>query len=304
MIAAIASALFLALTPQDPPAASPPAGPTGQDAVLADIVVDGRRLEEASRTFIEQVGAPPPGTRGGRWNSDICLSVSGMQPQFAQLMIDRISVTALEAGVDLKGPGCRPNVIIMATNDGAALATRMVDEAGLGFQPSISATNLGRAALRRFRTSDAPVRWWHVTMPVMADTGQLAIGLRGEAPPTVTVRDASRLRSNVRYDIGWVIIVVDMSRTGTATFGALSDYVAMVALTQADATADLGGEDTILNLFQPDAAVTGLTALDRDYLTALYSARTDRANAGQQVNDLVDRLVSVRRAGEETPPSD
>ncbi|MBU4136675.1 MAG: hypothetical protein KJ690_09700, partial [Alphaproteobacteria bacterium] len=81
MFAALASALVLASAPQDgPPAAPAQEQPAGQ---LDDVLVDGRRLEDAARAFIEEVGAPPPGTRPGRWNSEICVSVTGMQPRFA-----------------------------------------------------------------------------------------------------------------------------------------------------------------------------------------------------------------------------
>lgn len=292
--------------------------PAGQDPVrqdpqtsteLADVVVEGRRIEAAARAYIEEIGAPPPGTRPGRWNEDICISVTGMQRRFAQFMIDRIAIAALEAGVEVSGPGCRPNVVIMATDDGPSLADHLVDEVGLAFRPSVSGTNLGRDALNHFRTADVPVRWWHVTMPVEPDSGQVATALRGQEPPGITVRDASRLRSNIRYDIAWAIIIVDMSKTGGAPFGALADYVAMAALTQLDPFADMSSEDTVINLFRADSTVTGLTPWDKDYLAALYSSLTNRATDRMQVNDIVKRLTRARTdsqtAGTEdeaTPP--
>lgn len=296
MWSVLLSSLALTLAPQTAP---PAPGVAGQDAGrLADIIVDGRRMEEAARSFIEEIGAPPPGTRPGRWNSEICVSVTGMQARYARYLIDRVAIAALDAGVDVSGPGCKPNVIILATSDGPALASHLVDEVGLGFRPSVSSTNLGRRALQHFRASDAPVRWWHVTMPVEPDSGQVAIALRGQDAPAVTVRDVSRLRSNVRYDIGWAIIIVDMSRTGGAPFGAVADYVALAALTQLDPFADMSGEDTILNLFREDHAVTGLTDWDKDYLAALYSSRTNRATDRQQINDMVTRLTQVRGEAE------
>lgn len=295
MWSGLVSALFLA------------AAPAGQQAVqsvpqdsaqLEDIVIDGRRIEAAARAFVEEIGAPPAGTRPGRWNGDICMSVTGMQPRYAQYLIDRVAIAALDAGVEVSGPGCRPNVIIMATDDGPGLADELVDKVGLGFRPSVSGTNLGRRALDHFRTADVPVRWWHVTMPVEPASGQVAIALRGQEPPAITVRDASRLRSNIRYDLAWAIIIVDMSQTGDASFGALADYVAMAALTQLDPFADMSGENTVINLFRPDSTVSGLTSWDKAYLAALYSARTDRATEGQQVNDLVTRLTQVRGEAE------
>ena len=60
-----------------------------------------------------------------------------MQPRFAQFIIDRIAAIAFEAGTDFGGPECRPNVVVLATTDGPALAQRLVREAGLGFRPAM-----------------------------------------------------------------------------------------------------------------------------------------------------------------------
>lgn len=232
-----------------------------------------------------------------------------MQSRFAQFVIDRFAVNAFDGGTDVGGPGCRPNVLLLATTDGSALAHRLVREAGLGFRPAMGHTNLDRKALRRFQTFDAPVRWWNVVMPVTTDTGDIATRLRGEDiidPHTngeafaLRVRDASRIRSTIQYDMAWTIIIVDMSKTGSVPFGALADYISMVALAQVDAEADLAGQSTILNLFDAPDVVGGLTDWDKDYLAALYAAPNDRSSAEQQENGVVRTLVRERRARETT----
>lgn len=261
---------------------------------LGDVIVEARRLEDLARAFLDDVNAPPPGTRTARWNTELCISVSNMQPRFAQFVIDRIARTALDVGVDVGGPGCRPNVVIVATDDGAATADRLVRGAGFGFRPTISGSNLGQVALRQFRTSDAPVRWWHVTLPVMADTGQLANALRGDVPPTVVIRRGSRLVSDVRYDLALAIVVIDMSKTGEVPMGLLADYSAMVVLSQIDPSVGTRQQATILNLFN-EAGVDGFSDWDRDYMSALYSADADRAKASQQRSSIVSALADERR---------
>lgn len=314
MWAAVFTSLALAASaqgvPQTPGAAEP------ETSRLADVIVDGRRLEEAARAFVEEIGAPPPGTRPGRWNSEMCISVTGMQQRYAEYLIDRVAAVALDAGVEVMGPGCRPNVIILATDDGPALASQLV-QARMGFRPADSSTNLTRTALNHFATSDAPVRWWHVTMPIEPDSGRAVADFRGSdgppdsiSAPIFRVRDASLVRSNIRYDIAWAIIVVDMSRTGGAPFGVLADYVALASLTQLDPFADMSREDTILNLFRDGSAVTGLTDWDKAYLAALYTSLTNRATDRQQVNDIVRRLTrgrgeaELRRQAEERADND
>lgn len=281
-------------------------------AELESILVEGRRLEEAARAYAQEVGEPPRGTRLARWNRPVCVSVSNMQPRFAQFMIDRISANALDAGADIGGPGCRPNVIILATTDGPVLAKKLVREAGLGFRPAIQHTNLTRDALSEFQNAASPVRWWNVVMPVTADTGDIATVLQGDSVLVegtvdeyrlLRVRDSSRIRSNIRYDMAWTIVIIDMGKTGGAPFGVLADYVSMVSLAQIDPDADLSGQSTVMNLFRSSGPIDGLSQWDKDYLAALYTAPNDRVSASQQEKGVIRSMVRERqeREGEATP---
>lgn len=300
---ALASSVVLLVSPpQDAPEPTP-----GQvsSTELESIVVHARRVEEAARAYVEQIGEPPRGTHLARWNDPVCISMTNMQPQFAQFVIDRIAVNALEAGAEVGEPGCRPNVIIFATMDGPGLARRLVDEAGLGFRPAINHTNLTRDELDYFQNSDAPVRWWNVVMPVIKDTGEIAIALRGESildgsqrHRVTPVRDGSRLRSNVRYSMAWTIIIIDMSRTDGAPFGLLADYVSMVSLAQVDPQADHSDQSTVMNLFRAPESVDGLSQWDRDFLAAVYAAPADRMDSRQQENAIIRSFVQQRRERE------
>lgn len=295
IIAALASVALLSATPQAA-TQTPPADVSATE--LNDIIVEGRRIEEAARSYIQEVGEPPRGTRLARWNQPVCVSMTNMQPRFAQFVIDRIAANALDAGADVGGPGCKPNVIILATTDGPALAKKLVKEVGLGFRPAINHTNLTRDALDDFQNSNAPVRWWNVVMPVTTDTGDIAITLRGDEVRQVTVRDGSRIRSNVRYDMAWTIVIVDMSKTTGAPFGLLADYVSMVSLAQVDPSADLSGQSTIMNLFTNPNGSEGLTQWDKDYLAALYAAPSDRASDRRQEDAVARALIQQRRVRE------
>ena len=292
----LSAALVFALLLTLPQAAPQP--PQSATAELDAIIVEGRRIEEAARAYIEEVGEPPRGTRLARWNRPVCISISNMQPRFAQFVIDRIAANVLDAGADVGEPGCKPNVIILATTDGPALAEKLVKEVGLGFRPAINHTNLSRDALADFQNSDAPVRWWNVTMPVTADTGEVAITLKGDEPRQVTVRDGSRIRSNIRYDMAWTIVIIDMSKTGGVPFGTLADYVSMVSLAQIDPDADLSGQSTVMNLFRSPAEIDGLSQWDKDYLAALYAAPSDRANGDRQEAAVAHSLIQQRRQRE------
>jgi len=277
-------------------------------AEVDPVTVEGRRLGAQVQSFIEEVAAPPPGRRLARWSGEICVGVSNMDARYAQVMIDRVASTAIDLGLDMAGPGCKPHVMIVAAADADNLAQAMVADDGHGFRPGRSATDAGENALRHFQTTDAPVRWWHVSLPVLVDTGEVAMALDGEIqvgrvqgveggllPFFVKVRDASRARSNTREDLARVVIIIDTTRVGGISFSALSDYVAMVALAQVKLDADVSAHDTVLNLFAQGAdRPGGMTQWDRDYLKSLYTARGDRRRSTQQRTDILRGMTGER----------
>jgi len=96
--------------------------------------------------------------------------------------------------------------------------------------------------------------------------------------------------------MAWTIVIVDMSKTEAAPFGALADYISMVSLAQIDPDGDLSGQSTILNLFDAPDMAGGLTQWDKDYLAALYTASDDPVSASQQENGVVRALLLERLA--------
>ncbi len=297
MIVSMLAGLVLAgsAQAQSPTAQAAPTqeAPSAQtDAELGDIDVTGyRSVREQAEAFVEEVAEAPRGRGLARWDREVCVGAAYMSPRYAQFMIDRVAAHALELGLEVGGPDCRPNIMIVASADPDRLARELVEDDPYAYRPSMGPTDLGRRALSEFQTTDAPVRWWHVSLPVMKDSGEIAVRLRGEDARFVNVHDASRLRSNVREDLARVLIVIDANRIPEVQFGALSDYVAMVALAQIDPDVDPAGWDTVLNLFNPDKGVEGLTDWDRDYLKALYEAPRDRAWSRAQTDAIASDLA-------------
>ena len=269
-------------------AASPALAQTPPESEVEEVTVVGRPIEEAVSSFVAEVGAPPPDRNLARWDGTICVGVVNLAPRYAQALADQVSAVAIAVGLEPGEPGCSPDVLVLADSNGDALAQWLVEQEGFVFRPDLSASNLGSDALERFQTSGAPVRWWHVSQTVSADTGEPATG-------TVRVRGASRLRGNIREDLHHIIIVLDTSRIGTISFAALADYVAMVALAQVDAEADTSGYNTVLNLFS-DSAQPGqrMTQWDLDYLRGLYTARGDAINDNRQQREIAEEMLRQR----------
>ncbi len=277
-----------------------------QDTVLPEVVVHGRKLdrrqvEAAADEFVEQVAAPSFNAQIARWNTPMCVSVVNMRSPYGQMVVDRVSSQAAGLGLEVGEPGCTPNVVIVATEDGRATADHLVEQARGSFLPTDGGATPSREALRAFRTSDAPVRWWNVALPVMADSGAgayrprggMGAGLGGPIPdaPYVRVRAGSRLSSDIRYDMTYVIVVVDLSRTGSVSMSALANYISMVALAQIDPNADITGFDSILNIFTDHGRAQDLSSWDRNYLESLYSGQANRFTARQRQGEVVGGLV-------------
>ena len=269
-----------------------------------EIVVTGRRVEEAIREFVQELSAPPAGENQlARWDRRICPGVAGVRARQGQLLIDRLAQRAFEVGLDVGEPGCAPNVLIFVTPESDRLARELVDEYPdlVGYFGDQTAQTRGREALEQFAATPRAVRWWHVAQTVTRDGHVLGNsqtaptrdgGFRGAQ--VVRTDIAGRLARATRQDFNRVLIIVDARRAAGLSFYALGDYVAMVALAQLDPDADVSHQSTILNLFADRAlgasVPTGMTEWDVAYLRALYDTTRNASNVGRQESEISRRM--------------
>ena len=281
--------------PQDPP------------AQLEDVQVTARRTADMARTFVGRVAAPARGRGLGRWRK-VCPGVANLDRAIAQPVVDRIAATADELGIEVEGPGCEANIIVVFTVDAAAVTRAMVENDPRVFRGQGGGIDRGGAALRAFLASERPVRWWSLSVPIDSETGQRAVRIPGDrsgvvvdsetarivgcdaddciigAAPLIRSTSASRINSQIVDQIYKSIIVVDIDAVSGLTTTQLGDYLALVALSQVDPEADTATFDTVLNLFENPQGVPGLTAWDRSYLSALYNSPSRRRTVGGQAN--------------------
>lgn len=292
--AAVSAMRVLAQEPAPPAAGEPPGG-------IEEVIVRGQRMSEIDdelriyiRDFIGKVVKTPAGRGYARWHRQVCVGVHNLQLGPAQYIVDRISALALEVGLEPGEPGCRPDVIVIFTTDGAELAEAMVEQEPTLFRPGgpIPDLTLSRTALEDFKSSQRAVRWWHVSMPVDARTGQRAVSLPqdGGRYPTIAVDGPSFIHSGIRDDLSYVIIIVDGTKLNGTTWQQIGDYLAVVSLAQVSPDANPAEFDSILNLFSNPKAYSGLTDWDRSYVHALYDFDQRRTPQGQ-TSDLVDEMA-------------
>ncbi len=293
---------------QEPSTQIPPVRPSAQ---LDDVVVEGRQLENLVRDFVTDVSQPANNRGLARWNRPICVGAVNLRAEVGQYVIDRISDVARGLEVEAGEPGCRPNVLIVASVDGAALASALVEDRPRNFDLRHNGTDAGTRAFRNFQSEDRPVRWWQISMPIDSESGGRAVRLPGDIDPAtgkpdapeIQVFSASRIRTQVRDDLVRSVIIVDVDRLGGANLVQVADYLALVALAQVDAEADTAPYPTILNLFaDPASAPAGMTDWDRSYLTALYEHDQLRINRNSQVRAVAEAVARDRREQGQAEP--
>ncbi len=312
VVSVLSLTLAAALLTASPPQAEPL--PQDEPTELDEIVVVGERTRRAAENFVRSVTTPVAGRKAATWQGSVCVGVVGMQPEAARFMADRVSDWAHSLGLGVQRPGCRPNILITATDDGDATAREMVAEHRREFRLGVGGTDLGGAALRAFQSSGRLIRWWHVSLPVNDDTGRPVVRLPGQEPielpewasnphqfgPYSRTVLGSRLRDTTRDDMVQVLIVIDVAALDRASFAQVTDYVAMVALAQIDPDMT-PAYPSILNLFADDGMQQDtLTRWDRAYLDALYSAPQMSASTSVNLTSIATSMaIALSRDGGE-----
>ncbi|MGV3580551.1 hypothetical protein [Brevundimonas sp.] len=272
---------------------------------LPDVHVQGRIPEELAREFIDQVAAPPPGATVARWRDSVCIGTVNLRPETAQYLIDRVASVASDVGLEPEAPGCRPDVVVIATADGQAVARGLADRRRVTLAPGNRIQSRSRGQLDAFAEGDRPVRWWHVSTAVDPTFGRNLVRDPGtdninytktsylvEDGPVIMGTGPTLIQTALQQDLRRAVIIIDFAELGDdVDFDQLADYVAFIALAQTDPEASTTGFPTILNLFE-DPATPGLTDWDRAYLRGLYTS--DHAARGDSAREAAIRREMLR----------
>lgn len=294
----------LALATGQEPVQDPQTPPTQ----LEDVEVTARANADMARTFVDRVAAPARGRGLGRWLK-ICPGIANLDRAVAQPIVDRMAQRAGDLGIEVEGPGCEANIIVVFTADAPAVTRALVEAEPRVFRGQGGGIDRGGAALRAFLASERPVRWWSLSVPIDSETGRRAVRVPGDrvggpvgnrlaqalgcrpsdcvgagAPIIQSAGGASRLNSRIVDQLYKSIVIVDIDAVSGLNAAQLGDYLAMVSLAQVDPEAETGAFDTVLNLFADPRGVQGLTEWDASYLQALYESPSRRRSAGAQAD--------------------
>jgi len=304
----LALAALLATTPvQTAPTAHATPAAENEPVRLEDVEVTGRSLQSMIDNFVGSVAAPNPNRSLARWRDGICVSAVNFEAETAQYLIDRVSTVADDLGLKAGAPGCSANVLIIAAGNPDAASQALVQQGRHIMRIGGSGMDRGPAALQAFLSSDSPVRWWQVSMPLDADTGERATRIQGEcsgtcsgpgsvfeSAPAIRVT-ASRLTTQIVDDIIRTVVVVDAHQLANIQAQQLADYIAMVTFAQIDPQADTSSYASILNVFEEPDTASSLTEWDKAYLNGLYGTIRTRKNLNSARTEVAS---SIGRAHE------
>lgn len=280
-------------TPPPPSSAAEAVTDPETPTQLDDVVVTGA-LEEVVGRFVDQLAAPPPRRGIARWDLPLCLGVVNVRPAVGRALIDRISDVARELDIELDEPGCDPNAVIVWTADAGGMATAMVAERRRAFRIGFTRSNRGQSDLEKFQTSDAAVRWWHISFPVDAESGAIMVRIGNYRPPPPSGGGfLSSKRAMLSDRLARAIIIVDIDEVQDVPFDQLGDYLAMIVLAQVDPEGDFSQFDTVLNTFGASSSAAGLTNWDRSYLRTLYESGPYRRHLRRQAGHMADALKAL-----------
>ena len=254
-----------------------------QSAPTEHVTVTGVRSREVMQGFVRSFAVPT--RRAGklaRWMDGVCPTTVGLKPAFARAISQRLKTVAAQVGAPVNDrAGCKPNVEIVFTTAPQALLDnvrrRQVDY--LGYHDNSSQAD----ELAKVRH---PIQAWYTTAtrdlrgrPMIDSAAVQGVGeqsnIEGDASNMVFASSAvtgSRLGDGRRSGLYHVIIVAEPAKLLDHEIGALSDYIAMLALTQLSSLDTCQTLPSIVNMLAPGCAASAdaLTASDLAYLRGLY----------------------------------
>ena len=203
-----------------------------------------------------------------RWHDPVCPRVIGLTQAYGDFIVNRIKAVAHEAGAPTNdAPGCTANITIIFTAEPQAVLDWVRSE-----RPELLGYHFvgQRDAVA---TMTRPIQAWHAT--ATGNDYVRAIDEPMRDPPTGQL--GSRLSTGLESMFVHVLIVVNHSEIADAPIGPVSDYIALLALTDVrDETWSCGGLVTIMEHFSTcGEAPQELTTPDRAFLQGLYLMRPD-----------------------------
>jgi hypothetical protein len=246
------------------------------------VTVTGTRSREVLQGFVGSLAAPARMTgKMVRWELGICPLTVGLRPAATKFVTKRVREVAALAGAPVNAnASCRPNIEILFSAHPQILLDNIREKHPdfLGYHNS--------GQLDRLATVTRPIQAWYLT--ATQDLAGQSIIDSAKHGPFRFVTTGSRTIDGLRSTFYHVLIVIDPEKVTDYEIGSLTDYIAMLALTQPLSLDTCQVLPSIVNLLAAgcDNKADALTGNDTAYLKGLY-----RMNGGLTLGTQKDQIA-------------
>lgn len=258
-----------------------------------EIVVTGQDIDEQIRDFVGALTQAPPRGQLSRFESKVCPAAVGLTPPQQALVVARMKRVAEAVGLEVGGPKCIPNVMLMVTTDKRAFIEALDRKHPYYFG------EMRKGAVRRLARAPGPAAAWQIDgAPLDSDGVEMGKGGAAALPGADyyvnrTVRMPSRVSASGRPQFQAAAVVVEQGALEGLTTLQLADYAAMRAFARTDpARLPDPAPPTILKVLEApmgSAVPLTLTTWDLSFLKGLYAA-TDNLYAAAQRSEIGQRI--------------
>ena len=264
LLSASVLAFSLSASAQQEAKPAEPAPGIGVENVI--VTAPALRTERALDNFIIAHSTPTQWLgKIARWKNGICPLAVGLSPKMNLYISQRIIRVAMMTGAPLdKGETCRPNILVIATDQPQDVSGFYEHQAA-----GIARGSLYFAASKDchhdpsgsglVQHRDRGLLWLHLGRPaklgawLWRDEFRLCCGLGQQHLPGAHV-SGSRLGDGLKSELSTAIILVDTQKIAGQQIGPLADYIAMLALSQGQSYDTCQNVPTINNLMASGCA--------------------------------------------------
>ncbi|MGA9581432.1 MAG: hypothetical protein WBR13_05635 [Allosphingosinicella sp.] len=286
-------------------AAQAPSDPASQSITVGAILPE-RAARDLAVGFVKATGVASGETPAARWTAPVCPEVLGLEDIGKRAAEAKIRRVAAAAGAAVAPEGCKRNIVVSFTSDGAALARGVVE------REPWRVAGLSPRAKSAVLTGSAPIRWLYSTETHGRHGGaETTSGNAAQAygPPgpgygggssiggdmaTLMHYESSIISTLTNRVLTSAIVIVDTEEAMGRRLDALAAYAALVALAEIR-NAEATPPGSILTLFESSDPPRDLTAQDLGFLRALYRLPLDRQamqHRGQLVHGITGALTA------------
>jgi len=291
-------------TPPAPPQSAPPAAPSPESAPQAakdsriDFLSDPITVQAKRETAKTRALNLIHGYSGKKhyweaiagWDDSICVAVAGLEPDKDRAVKARVEAVAGAASLTVKPDRCGPehvasNIEIFFTPDPDRLM-KFIARTRPWMVGGVPTSTNPLIAVREYQAGlimKRPIQAWY-TAACQPDANW---GRRGAImlPPCQKIMFLN------------VLVVVDERRIAGLSLDVLTDYAAMMALTQPGSLDGCNALPSVIDLFSKACAdqprPLGLTETDTAYLKALYTGGVNLPPGYQAAGDIAARMVRI-----------